>query len=128
MKRLSHAAVAATLVLVAAGGWPTPAPAQDAPPSHVADPGVYKVITENAQFRVVQAVWKPGQRDAPHSHPATAVYYQTSCTLQSFGPDGSPRGGGPIGEGTVFMQDPTPAHAIQNTGARECRVLIFERK
>lgn len=120
--------VVATVVLGVAGGGATRASAQDSPLSHVAEPGVYKVISENAHFRVVQAVWKPGQRDAPHSHPATAVYYQTSCTMQAFGPDGSPRGGGPIGEGTVFVQDPIAAHAVQNTGSKECRVLIFERK
>ena len=128
MKIRSHFAVAAILVIGAAGGWSTPAPAQDAPLSHVAEPGVYKVISENAHFRVVQAVWKPGQRDAPHSHPANAVYYQTSGAIQTFGPDGTPRGGGPIGEGTVFVQDPIPSHSFQNTGANECRVLIFERK
>lgn len=128
MKSPLELAVAAALVLAAGGAWSTNASAQDAPLSHLADPGVYKVISENAHFRVVQAVWKPGQRDAPHSHPATAVYYQTSCTIQTFGPDGTPRGGGPIGEGTVFVQDAIPLHSFQNTGGRECRVLIFERK
>src|SRR4051794_40606952 len=42
---------------------PLAASAQNAPLSYVANPGVYKVLAENDQFRVVLATWKPGQRD-----------------------------------------------------------------
>jgi uncharacterized protein involved in exopolysaccharide biosynthesis len=34
--------------------------AQNAPPTYQADPSVYKVIFEDANFRVIEATWKAG--------------------------------------------------------------------
>ena len=47
--------------------------AQAFPHSLVASPDIYKVIAENAQYRVIEVNWQPGQRDVMHSHPARAI-------------------------------------------------------
>ncbi len=63
--------------------------AGDVEPSYKADPAVYKVITENEHFRVIIAIWKPGQRDAMHSHEGPLVGYRlTDCNLKVYTPDG----------------------------------------
>ena len=43
--------------------------AQDAPIAPEASPDVYKILAENDQMRVIEATWKPGQKDNFHSHP-----------------------------------------------------------
>lgn len=43
--------------------------AADAPRSHIASPDVYQVIAQDNDTRIIMATWKPGQRDAWHSHP-----------------------------------------------------------
>jgi hypothetical protein len=55
------------------------------PRSFVASPDTYRVIAQNKQYKVVDVVWTPGQRDVPHSHPASAVYYLTDCSLRVHG-------------------------------------------
>ena len=57
--------------------------AQDAPPTWAGAPGVYKLILDTERFRVIRAVWRPGQLDAPHSHPIPSVAFPlTDCTIK----------------------------------------------
>jgi hypothetical protein len=107
---------------------PLAASAQDAPLSHVANPGIYKVIDENSQFRVVLATWQPGQRDALHSHPVNATYALTACDFQLYGRDGSPLFNGHRNQGTSGLQDHIAAHSFENVGKSDCQILIVERK
>ena len=46
-----------------------------------ASPDVYVVRGENDQYRIVQATWKPGQRDQFHSHPAMSWVWVTDCSF-----------------------------------------------
>ena len=116
--------------LVAAGGLCTPGPvqAQNAPPSYVAAPDVYKLLGENDQFRVILSTWKPGQRDAWHSHlgPAT-VYRLADCKWRIHTPDGKvqERSGK---RGEVSFNAIIPSHSFENVGTTECTSLIVERK
>lgn len=48
---------------IALAGVAVTSHAEDAKPSHVAEPGVYKVLAENELFRVVLATWPPGNLD-----------------------------------------------------------------
>ncbi len=107
---------------------PFAALAQDAPLSHVANPAIYKVLAENNQFRVVLGTWKPGQRDALHSHPANATYALTGCDLRLYGPDNKVLLELSRPEGSASMQNAVAAHVFENTGTTECRILIVERK
>lgn len=54
---------------------------QNSPPSYQADPSVYKVIFEDANFRIIEAVRKADVKDKPHSHPVPSVIYNvTDCS------------------------------------------------
>ena len=57
----------------------------------IASPGVYKVVAENDQYRIVEGTWKPGQRDQIHSHPAMLWYWTTDCSIRFHQPDGMSR-------------------------------------
>jgi hypothetical protein len=62
--------IAPILAVVATGLMsPSIAVAQDAPPSYVADPGVYALILDNEKFRVTRAVWRPLGRTTLASDP-----------------------------------------------------------
>ena len=99
--------------------------AQGLPRSFEASPDIYKVIAENAQYRVIAVTWKPGQRDQLHSHPASAVYYLTDCSVRVHMPDGTSRDFNPR-SGTAIVQAPIPGHVLENTGASECKIIMFE--
>lgn len=99
--------------------------AQTVPRSYEASPDIYNVISQNEQFKLILAPWKPGQRDAPHSHPAGALYFVDDCSLHAIAPDGSSRVlYTKSGSGTV--QAAVPGHMIENVGSRDCRVVMFE--
>ena len=101
--------------------------AQNAPPTYQADPSVYKVLFEDANFRVIAATWKAGQTDKPHSHPASIVYSVNDCTLKLTAADGktttvTPKTGG------ANAVPVTASHTAENTGSGECRAIFVERK
>jgi len=99
--------------------------AQSSPRSYEASPDIYHVISQNDQFKVILATWKPGQKDAPHSHPAGALYFVDDCSLRAHAPDGSSRLlFTKSGSGTV--QAAVLGHVIENAGSRDCRVVMFE--
>ncbi len=104
------------------------AQADEAYPDAVsASPEVYKVIAESGDLRMVMSTWKPGQRDAMHSHPALVSYALTNCEkMRVFFPDGNStawsRPAGNPGE-----QEPI-AHSISNEGDAVCQILFVEHK
>lgn len=102
--------------------------AQAAPHALLASPEIYKVIAENAQYRVIEVTWKPGQRDQVHSHPASAVYYPMDCTLRGFESSGDVIGSRLNRAGSAIVQQPIPAHAVENIGNADCRLIMFEPK
>jgi hypothetical protein len=130
MKMKPKALFAVAVSLVAAGGLVTSfsASAQSAPPSYTASPEVYKLLSENDEFRVIQATWKPGQGDASHSHAGSVMAYNlTDCKLQLTSPDGKTM----VNDrkrGSVGFVPMTPSHKAKNIGTAKCQVLIVERK
>jgi beta-alanine degradation protein BauB len=99
--------------------------AQTVPRSYDASPDIYNVISQNEQFKLILVTFKPGQRDAPHSHPAGALYFVDDCSLRAIAPDGSSRVlYTKSGSGTV--QAAVPGHTIENVGSRDCRLVMFE--
>jgi len=102
--------------------------AQQAPRAPVASPNIYRVVAENEQYRIIEATWKPGQRDGWHSHGApSAGYNVTDCTVRLHMPDGkvtditSKAGEGRIGPQVV-------SHSLENVGKADCRLILFEPK
>jgi hypothetical protein len=104
-----------------------PVLAQNAPPSYIASPDVYKLVAENDELRVITATWKPGQRDAWHSHAGGLAYRLTDCKSRFYTPDGKYRDvSGEAGE--VRFNSVVASHSFENVGTTECRVLHVERK
>lgn len=95
--------------------------------SYIAAPDVYKLIAENDQFRVILATWKPGQRDAWHSHAPTAIYRLTDCKWRIYTPDGKvlDRSGK---SGEINFNPIVPSHSFENVGNTECSFVLVERK
>jgi hypothetical protein len=102
--------------------------AQNAPPTYQADPSVYKVIFEDANFRVIAATWKAGQADKPHSHPVPSIVYSVNdCTLKLTAADGKTTTLTPK-TGAANAVPVTASHTAENTGSGECRAILVERK
>lgn len=120
--------LAASLAAAALAAVSGPVAAQMAPHSHVASPGIYKVLQENAELRVVLATWQPGQRDELHSHPANVTYALTPCHARLYGPDGKVLTESRRPQGSALIQSVIPAHSFENIGTQECQILIVERK
>ena len=125
---LNNKVLAVTITVLALLSMSSAGRTADVPLSHVAEPGVYKVIAENDKFRVVLATWQPGQRDAYHSHPANAAYRLTDCKNKVFKPDGTVTRGGEVKAGTVILQESVASHSFQNDSDKVCQTLIVERK
>ena len=106
---------------------PSIATAQDAPPTYAGAPGVYKLILDNEKFRVIRAVWRPGQLDGAHSHPIPSVVLPLSdCTLKLSSAEGPRvvhlRAGRPVEVPVTF------GHTAQNVTHHNCAAVFFERK
>lgn len=100
----------------------------DEPVSYQADPAVYKLLSENDQFRVILVNRQPGQRDAWHSHASPQVVYAlTDCSTRLYQPDGkfTERD---AKKGDVNFGAPSASHAAENKGSAVCQQLIVERK
>ena len=111
-------------LLVSVGGAST---GQGVVPDFTASPDVYKVRAENDQYRIVEGTWKPGQRDAFHSHPAMLYYWVTPCALRSSLPDGATRDFSVVA-GQAGSQPPIASHAVENVSTSECKIVMFESK
>lgn len=122
-RRFVTVSASALMILGTAGT----ALAQTVPHSLVASPDIYKVIAENAQYRVIEVTWQPGQRDVMHSHPASGVYYPMDCSLRLHAPNGATLDGLPTA-GKALVQMPIAAHMVENTGATACKLIMFEPK
>jgi mannose-6-phosphate isomerase-like protein (cupin superfamily) len=124
MKRKAALFVASAMICIAA---PRDTIAQPAPHSTLASPEVYRVIAQNDKFRVIAVNWKPGQRDAWHSHPEAAVYFLTFCHLRMHSPDGKSRDVSPPAEYSA-VQGPITSHSLENIGKTDCKLVMFEPK
>lgn len=125
---MSHTATFALVFAAALCGSavaPAAAQAQTHPRSYVASPDIYRVLAQDERFKVIAVVWRPGQKDVLHSHPANGVYYLTDCSIRIHAPDGSFRDAQPKA-GYAVVQAPIPGHVLENTGATDCRVVMFE--
>jgi quercetin dioxygenase-like cupin family protein len=113
--------------LLLALGVGAPAMAQEAPPPHLADPNVYKVVAEGPTLRMTLNVLPPGQRDNFHSHKATAAYYLADCHVRIHTPDGKSVERS-IKAGTANVGGAVMSHSVENIGQSECRVIVTEPK
>jgi hypothetical protein len=113
---------------VLAGLASTGAAAQSAEPTYKADPSVYKMIFEDANFRVIEVNRKKGVKDKAHGHPLPGIIYNvTDCKTKLYAPDGKVRDS----EGKAGTANATPvtaSHQAENVGTGDCKQLIVEKK
>jgi hypothetical protein len=121
---IARCASLAALVLMAPA-LASAQPTQPFPRSFVASPDIYKVIAQNNEYKVIAVTWKPGQKDVMHSHPSNAVYYLTDCSLRIHAQDGTFRDAQPKAGGAL-IQGQIGAHILENIGAADCRLIMFE--
>jgi hypothetical protein len=121
MKTLRLVAVCTALMI-------TSAVAQNVEPSYKADPDVYKVIFENDDFRVIEAIRQKGVKDKPHSHPLIGVVYNLSdCKGRVYTPDGKiAENNSRAGEARAVAV--VASHQAENIGDADCKSLFVEKK
>jgi|GEM_PF-819050 len=116
------------MALVAIAVFPFSSMAQEMPTANEASPNIYKVLAETEKMRVIIGIWKPGDRDKWHGHPASSVFYVTDCHVRLFFPDGSQvELQREKGKGRA-RDEPVISHSLQNIGEKECRILMTEFK
>ncbi len=102
--------------------------AQSSPPSYQADPSVYKVIFEDANFRVIEAVRKAGVKDKPHGHPLpSAIYNVTDCSSKLYTPDGKVVERREKAD-TASAVPIVASHQAENVGTTDCKQIFVEKK
>jgi hypothetical protein len=104
------------------------ASAQTAEPSYKGDPSVYKIIFENADFRVIEGVRKKGVHDKPHSHPVAGVIYNvTDCKTKLYDAAGKSRESDSKA-GTANVSPIVASHSAENIGDTDCKQIFVEKK
>ena len=122
---LVKTACAAAILAVTAS---TGAIAQSAEPTFKGDPSVYKVIFEDANFRVIEANRGPGVKDKPHGHPLPSIVYSvTDCKSKLTGADGTSRES-ITKAGTAQAVAVIPSHTAENIDTTNCKQLFVEKK
>lgn len=102
--------------------------AQTAEPTYKGDPDVYKVIFEDANFRVIEAIRKKGVHDKPHSHPSPSiVYFITGCKTRQYAADGKTIEGEQKA-GTAQAVPVIASHSAENVGPADCKQIFVEKK
>jgi mannose-6-phosphate isomerase-like protein (cupin superfamily) len=120
MRRLVTAVLCAVTALV-----PAATRAGDDPVR--ATPGVYRILHESDQVRVLEVTYAPGQRENWHGHPRYIVYVVDPG-------DGKIRTENAQGEihefdletGESMLLDPVEKHRGMNPGTRPVRILAIE--
>ena len=102
--------------------------AQTAEPTYKGDPDVYKVIFEDANFRVIQATRKKVVHDKAHGHPvASVIYFVNDCTTKQYAADGK-TSEATNKAGTAQAVPIIASHSAENTGAADCVQVFVEKK
>lgn len=103
------------------------APAFAAPDPLQAAPDMYKLLFENDKVRVMEVLFKPGQKIAKHSHPADHfVTVLEPGELTIYKEDGSHAANQLMADQVVWI--PAETHWAQNTGKTEVKLLVTEIK
>ena len=114
--RLSTAALLAALSAV-------PASAQD---TAVVNPNTVTVKLDNAHVRVLESVLKPGQREQPHSHPASVIYVIEGGKIRNHTPDGKVTDA-ELPAGSTIYREPL-VHWAENIGTTTVHLILVELK
>jgi hypothetical protein len=124
ISQLKTACGAAIILVIASTG----SIAQTAEPTYKGDPSVYKVIFEDANFRVIEANRKKGVHDKVHGHPVPSiVYFLTDCPTKQYAADGkTTESTGKAGEARAVPV--ITSHSAENIGTADCKQIFVGKK
>jgi hypothetical protein len=109
-------------------GAASSAVAQTAEPTFKGDPSVYKVIFEDANFRVIEVNRKKGVHDKAHGHPVPSVVYNvTDCKTKQYAADGKTTESDSKA-GTSNAVPIIASHSAENIGTADCKQVFVEKK
>ena len=92
----------------------------------VVNPHTVKVTLENEHVRVFEAVLKPGQKEALHSHPRTVVYVIEGGRMRNH-PENGPATEAELTAGQTMYREPL-THWAENIGTTTMRLVVVEMK
>lgn len=89
-----------------------------------AAPNLYKILHDTLGIRIVEAVYKPGDSSALHSHPDYALYVIQGGKVEFIGKDGNKM------EAEMKSTDENiraaEVHSVKNIGKNDVKVLLVE--
>lgn len=100
-----------------------PAPPEPGDPTQVG-PDIYKTVAENDQLRAFEVTFAPGAKIAMHKHPDHVAYALTDGKLTLTGQDGKSQEIDIKAGQAMFL--PAQAHAAENKGDKETKLLVVE--
>jgi quercetin dioxygenase-like cupin family protein len=89
-----------------------------------AAPGLYKVLSDTMGIRIVEAIYKPGDSSALHSHPDYALYVTSGGSATFYGKDGASMAN-EMKTGLINIR-PAEVHSVKNTGKTTIKVILVE--
>lgn len=90
------------------------------------DPKHYKVVSENAEVRILSIHYGPHEKSVMHSHPDSVVVYLTDGNTRMHMPDGKSQDHkGKAGE-ALFT--PAGSHLPENIGDKDFNAILVELK
>jgi len=92
----------------------------------VVNPHTIKVTLENEHVRVFEAVLKPGQKEALHSHPRTVVYVIEGGRMRNH-PETGAATESELTAGQTLYREPL-THWAENIGTTTMRLVVVEMK
>lgn len=117
----------ATLSTVTLLGATGVALAESSPPSFVASPEIFKVISENERYRIIEVTLNAGQRSQVYAAPMRGVYFVTDCALLRHQPDIKSRESFDAA-GRAAVKDAISSQSTENVGKSICKFVTFESK
>jgi quercetin dioxygenase-like cupin family protein len=86
----------------------------------------YKVLFESDKVRVLDVLYKPGEKAAMHSHPYHVAYGLTDSKFKFTLPSGKTMDiNGKAGE---VLEGPPGLHSPENVGTSDAHLIVFEVK
>jgi len=119
MKRVGLVATSALALFLTMGA------AQSLDPA-VVNPHTVKVTLENEHVRVFEAVLKPGDKEAMHSHPRTVVYVIEGGKMRNH-PEHGEVTESVLTAGQTMYREPI-THWAENIGTTTMRLVVVELK
>ncbi|MBS1575941.1 MAG: hypothetical protein JST09_11620 [Bacteroidetes bacterium] len=92
-----------------------------------ASPGIFKILFENEQVRVIEYSLKPGRKDNWHTHPPKSSYVVTGGQLTVHFENGDSIFADEKA-GTASWMDYVGKHYVENTGPSTVTIILTEIK